>query len=372
MTGWRLVTAAQEAPAVVEQSVLDDLRARLVAYRRVDVPAGFAWKRGVDGDYLADLLDHWAAAYDWREHETRLRGLSWTLTGAQNTPIRAVHLRASDAGAVLVVLLHGWPDSMLRFENVLPLLSDVHVIVPALPGFPFAAPIAQGGMSSSDMAEAVADAVAELGYDRYVISAGDVGCDVAEALAAAHPDRVAALHLTDVSQYRFLVDPPHDLSEAERAYVRHGHQWQATEGGYMHEQSTKPHTLAVALGDSPAGLAAWILEKLRAWTDCGGDVETVFTRDELLTWITAYWVSGAIGTSFTPYAASGAKPTGRIAAPTAFTVFPQDLVNAPREFAERFFDVRSWSEEAAGGHFAAWECPAEYAAGVRTAVALAH
>ena len=140
----------------------------------------------------------------------------------------------------------------------------------------------------------------------------------------------------------------------------------------MHEQSTKPNTLAVALGDSPAGLAAWILEKLRAWTDCGGDVETVFTRDELLTWITAYWVSGAIGTSFMPYAAKEAKPTGRIAAPTAFTVFPKDLVNAPREFAERFFDVRSWSEETAGGHFAAWERPAEYAAGVRTAVALAH
>jgi pimeloyl-ACP methyl ester carboxylesterase len=285
---------------------------------------------------------------------------------------RAVHLQASDAAAVPVVLLHGWPDSILRFEKVLPLLSDVHLILPALPGFPFAAPVAPGGMSSSDMAEAVAAAVAELGYDRYVVSAGDVGCDVAEALAAAHPDRVAALHLTDVSQYRFLVNPPQDLSEAERAYVRNGHQWQATEGAYMHEQSTRPHTLSVALGDSPAGLAAWILEKLRAWTDCGGDVETVFTRDELLTWITAYWVSGAIGTSFTPYAASEPKPTGRIAAPTAFTVFPKDLVNAPREFAERFFDVRSWNEEAAGGHFAAWECPAEYAAGVRTAAALAH
>jgi len=364
------MTSADHAPAVVDQPVLDDLRARLHAYRRVDVPAGFGWARGVDGDYLADLIAYWAGSYDWREHEARLRGLPWVLTGESGTPIRAIHLRAAETDAVPVLLLHGWPDSVLRFEKVLPMLSDLHLIVPALPGFPFAAPVARRGTSSPGMAEAVANAMSELGYERYVVSAGDVGCDVAEALAAGHPDRVAALHLTDVSQYHFLVNPPQDLSEAERAYVRRGRHWQATEGGYMHEQSTKPHTLAVGLGDSPAGLAAWIVEKLRTWTDCGGDVETVFTRDELLTWITAYWVSGAIGTSFTPYAESAAKPAGRIEVPAAFTVFPKDLVNAPREFAARFFDVRSWTEEPAGGHFAAWERPSEYVAGVRAAVAL--
>ncbi|MEV7081600.1 epoxide hydrolase family protein [Streptomyces sp. NPDC093516] len=366
-----MISTERAAAPVVEQSVLDDLRLRLRGYRRVDVPTGFGWARGVDGDYLADLISSWAHSYDWREHEARLRALPWVLAGRDDAPVRAIHLRAARADAVAVLLLHGWPDSVLRFERVWPLLSDLHVVVPALPGFPFAAPVARRGMSSGDMAEAVASAMSELGYERYVVSAGDVGCDVAEALAAAHPDRVAALHLTDVSQYRFLVDPPTDLSDAERAYVRHGHRWQAAEGGYMHEQATKPHTLAVALGDSPAGLAAWIVEKLRAWTDCGGDVERVFTRDELLTWITAYWVSGAIGTSFTPYAESGPKPAGRIDVPAAFTIFPKDLVNAPREFAARFFDVRSWTEEPAGGHFAAWECPSEYATGVRTAVDLA-
>ncbi|WP_078959722.1 epoxide hydrolase family protein [Streptomyces sp. NRRL B-24085] len=366
-----MISTEQAAPAAVEQSVLDDLHLRLRGYRRVDVPTGFGWARGVDGDYLADLISYWASSYDWREHEARLRALPWTLAGRADAPVRAVHLRAARGDAVPVVLLHGWPDSVLRFERLWPLLSDLHVVVPALPGYPFAAPVARRGMSSADMADAIADAMADLGYERYAVSAGDVGCDVAEALAAAHPDRVAALHLTDVSQYRFRVDPPKDLSDVERAYVRYGHHWQATEGGYMLEQATKPHTLAVGLGDSPAGLAAWILEKLRTWTDCDGDVEKVFTRDELLTWITAYWVSGAIGTSFTPYVESGSKPTGRIDVPTAFTIFPKDLVNAPREFAARFFDVRSWTEEPAGGHFAAWECPSKYAAGVRTAVDLA-
>jgi pimeloyl-ACP methyl ester carboxylesterase len=358
-------------PPAVAQETLDDLRDRLRRFRRVAVPPGLGWERGVDGDALADLLAYWAERYDWRAHEARIRALPWVVAGPDDAPVRAIDRPSADPDAPTVVLLHGWPDSVLRFERLLPALPDLHLVVPALPGFPFAAPVARRGLSSAEMADAVASALDALGYDRYVVSAGDVGCDVAEALAAAHPERVAALHLTDVSQYRFLVDPPEDLSPAERAYVAHGHRWQAAEGGYMHEQATKPHTLAVGLGDSPAGLAAWLLEKLRSWTDCDGDVARVFSTDELLTWITAYWVSGSIGTSFTPYAAGGTKPAGRLDVPTAFTVFPRDLVNAPREFAERFFAVRSWSDESAGGHFAAWERPAEYAAGVRTAVALA-
>ena len=366
------MTDVKDAPTAVAQPVLDDLRARLLAYRRIDLPSGFGWERGVDGDYLADLLDYWVSSYDWREHEHRIRSLPWTLCRRDaDVPVRAIHQRADNPEAIAVLLLHGWPDSVLRFEKVLPLLSDVHVVVPALPGYPFAAPTIRRGQNAAESAEAVADAMAELGYERYVVSAGDVGSDVAEILTARHGDRVAALHLTDVSQYRYLVNPPSDVSEAERAYMEHGHQWQDAEGAYMHLQGTKPHTVAAALGDSPAGLAAWILEKLRSWTDCDGNVESVFTRDELLTWITSYWVSGSIGTSFTPYVEGGLNPREFIDVPTAFTIFPKDLVNAPEEFAARFFNVGSFVEMASGGHFAAWECPDDYLSGVRTAVALA-
>ncbi|MFC7674332.1 epoxide hydrolase family protein [Mycolicibacterium sp. GCM10028919] len=361
-----------QAPGAVTQTVLDDLRNRLLAYRRLNLPVGFGWQRGVDGDYLAGLIDYWVDEYDWREHEQRIRAWPWVIGGRDSElPIRAIHRRSSQGTKTAVLLLHGWPDSVLRFERVLPMLSDVDVVVPALPGYPFAAPTPRRGHSSAAAANAIADAMSELGYDRYVVSAGDVGCDVAEVLADSHRDHVAALHLTDVSQYRYLVDPPTDVTEAERAYMDHGHRWQEAEGGYMHLQRTKPHTVAVALGDSPAGLAAWILEKLRGWTDCEGDVEAVFTRDEMLTWITAYWVSGAIGTSFTPYVEGGDNPTARIDVPTAFTIFPKDLVNAPQEFAARFFDVRSWVEPSRGGHFAAWECPGDYVAGIRAAVDLA-
>ncbi|MBB3675157.1 epoxide hydrolase family protein [Modestobacter versicolor] len=358
------------APEPVPQEVLDDLRDRLRRYRPVPVAATLRDEHGVDPAELADLLAAWAEEYDWRPHEERIRSLPWVLTSTDRGPLRLVHRRSPAPDAVPVVLLHGWPDSVLRFERVLPLLAGQHVVVPALPGYPFAAPVPDGGLSSAEMAEAVAQAMTELGYDRYVVSAGDVGCDVAEALAAEHSDAVAALHLTDVSQYHFLAALPDDLSGTEQAYVEHGRRWQEAEGGYMHEQKTKPRTLAVGLGDSPAGLAAWLLEKYTSWTDHGGRLDRVFSRDELLTWITAYWVSGAIGTSFTPYAHSSV-PGRQPVAPTVVTVFPRDLVNAPREFAARVFDVRGWHEEPAGGHFAAWEQPEAYAAGLAEAVALA-
>ncbi|MER6694607.1 epoxide hydrolase family protein [Streptomyces minutiscleroticus] len=355
------------APDPVDDAVLNDLRLRLERYRRVPLPDTAEWERGADPDYLADLISYWLNAYDWRPHESRIRALPWATTQRSDVPVRAIHQRATRPDAPAVLLLHGWPDSVLRFERVLPLLTDFHVVVPSLPGYPFAVPVPEGGMSADAMAEAVASVMAEFGYDRYVVSAGDVGCDVAEALAALYPQRVAALHLTDVSQYHFLAALPSDLSPSERAYVQRGRDWQQHEGGYMHEQSTKPHTLAVGLGDSPAGLLAWLVEKLRSWTDCGGDVESVFSREELLTWVTAYWVSGAIGTSFTPYAVGGVKPE-TVMPPAVFTIFPRDLVNAPREFAERVFDVRLWREERAGGHFAAWEQPERYVSGIRDAV----
>ncbi|GAB2579989.1 epoxide hydrolase [Microlunatus antarcticus] len=367
-----VIAGPDAAPPVVPEAELDDLRRRLAGYRRVALPAGHGWERGTDGDVLAELVTHWHDAYDWREHEARLRNLPWVLTTDPTTPVRAIRTRGTGEGRPTVVLLHGWPDSVLRFTRVLPLLTDVDVVVPALPGFPFAAPVERGGLSAWDAGTAVAAALEELGVERYVLSAGDVGTDVAEAVAAQHPDRVAALHLTDVTQMRYLLDPPGDLTAEEAAFVERGHRWQAAEGAYGHEQSTRPHTLAVGLGDSPAGLAAWLVEKLRSWTDCAGDVGAVFSRDELLTWVTAYWTTGAIGTSFTPYVeASTQRRPGRILPPAVFTIFPHDLANPPRSWAERFFDVAGWQELEAGGHFAAWERPDEYAAGVRAALRLA-
>jgi pimeloyl-ACP methyl ester carboxylesterase len=342
----------------------DHMRERLRRTRRVTTPWSEDATRGIGGARLDALLDRWANGYDWGVHERRIGEFPWETVRAGDTDLRVIHQRAADPDAPVVVLLHGWPDSVLRFERVLPLLADLQVVVPALPGFPFAAPLTTPGMSVNRIAGIVADALDELGYPRYTLSGGDVGGTVAELLAAEHPDRVAALHLTNVAPQRALTADPAELAPDAAAYLRRSAQWFRSEGGYIAQQSTRPNTLAVALGDSPAGLAAWIVEKLESWSD-----ESAFTTDELLTWVTAYWVTGTIGTSFTAYAEPAALPD-RIDTPTVLSVFPHDLKPEPRSYAEAFLNVRAYVEHPAGGHFAAWEQPEAYAEDVRRAVGL--
>ncbi|WP_410592888.1 epoxide hydrolase family protein [Amycolatopsis sp. lyj-23] len=341
-----------------------DLSERLHHTRRVPTPWRDDPARGIDGTALDALLGHWANGYDWAVHERRIGELPWETVPAGGTQLRVVHRRAADPGAPVVVLLHGWPDSVLRFERVLPLLDDVHVVVPALPGFPFAPPLTAPGMSAGRMAELLADALEALGHTRYTLSGGDVGGVVAEILAAAHPERVAALHLTNVApQHAFTADPA-KLPPDAAAYLARAAQWFRTDGGYIAEQSTRPNTLAVALGDSPAGLAAWITEKLLSWSG-----EDAFTTDELLTWVSAYWVTGTIGTSFATYTEPAAVPPW-IGTPTVLSVFAQDTKPEPRSYAEAFLNVVDYVEHPVGGHFAAWEQPEAYARDLRRAIEL--
>jgi pimeloyl-ACP methyl ester carboxylesterase len=344
--------------------MIDEMRERLRRTRRVTTPWSDDAARGMPDVRLAELLEHWANGYDWAEHERRIDDLPWVTVRTGDTDLRIIHQPAADPGAPVVVLLHGWPDSVLRFERVLPLLTDLHVVVPALPGFPFAAPLTTPGMSANRIADLVADALDQLGHARYTLSGGDVGGTVAEILAAEHPDRIASLHLTNVAPQRALTADPARLTPEAAAYVRRSAQWFRGEGGYIAEQSTRPNTLAVALGDSPAGLAAWIAEKLESWSDA-----SAFTTDELLTWVTAYWVTGTIGTSFTTYVEPVGLPA-RVEAPTVLSVFPRDIKPEPRSYAEVFLNVHDYVEHSAGGHFAAWEQPAAYAEDVRRAVEL--
>jgi pimeloyl-ACP methyl ester carboxylesterase len=341
-----------------------EIRERLQRTRRVTTPWSDDETRGIGGAHLDALLERWANGYDWAAHERRIGELPWETVRAGGADLRVIHQRSADPGAPVVVLLHGWPDSVLRFERVLPLLADLHVVVPALPGFPFASPLTVPGVSVNRIAEIVADALDLLGYSRYTLSGGDVGGTVAEILAAEHPNRVAALHLTNIApQHAFTADPA-KLAPDAVAYLGRAAQWFRTEGGYIAEQSTRPNTLAVALGDSPAGLAAWIIEKLESWSD-----EWAFTPDELLTWVTAYWVTGTIGTSFTTYAEAATLPAW-IDTPTVLSVFPHDTKPEPRSYAEAFLNICDYVEHRAGGHFAAWEQPEAYADDVHRAVEL--
>jgi pimeloyl-ACP methyl ester carboxylesterase len=342
--------------------MMEDLRDRLRRTRRVTLPWSGDEQRGFGGHRLDELLDRWADGYDWAVHERRIRALPWVTVPAGGDELRMIHQRSADPDAPVVVLLHGWPDSVLRFERVLPLLADMHVVVPALPGFPFAAPLTAPGMSANRIAAIVAEGLEELGYARYTASGGDVGGVIAEILAAEHGDRVSALHLTNVAPQRTITADPAGLAPDAQAYLQRSAQWFRTHGGYIAEQSTRPNTVAVALGDSPAGLAAWIVEKLLGWSD-----EAAFGADDLLTWVTAYWATGAIGTSFATYTEPAVLP-GRVETPTVLSVFPRDIKPEPRSYAEAFLNIQQYVEHDAGGHFAAWEQPEAYVEDLRRAV----
>ncbi|MFD4671402.1 epoxide hydrolase family protein [Lentzea sp. NPDC058450] len=342
----------------------EETRERLRRTRRVTTPWADDPARGIRRARLDELLERWADGYDWAVHERRIAALPWETVPAGEIDLRVIHRRAADPDAPVVVLLHGWPDSVLRFERVLPLLTDVHLVVPALPGFPFAPPLDTPGVSVERIATVIAAALDELGYERYTVSGGDVGGTVAEILATRHPDRVASLHLTNVAPQRALTADAATLAPDAAAYLARTAQWFRTDGAYIAAQSTRPNTLAVALGDSPAGLAAWIAEKLESWSD-----DSAFGTDDLLTWITAYWVTGTIGTSFTTYTEPAAL-SGRVETPTVLSIFPRDIKPEPRSYAEAFLNVCEYVEHPAGGHFAAWEQPAAYVEDLRRAVAL--
>jgi pimeloyl-ACP methyl ester carboxylesterase len=344
--------------------MMDDLRERLRHTRRVTVPWSSDTERGFGGRRLDELLDRWVGGYDWAVHERRIHALPWTTVGAGDRELRVIHQRSANPEAPVVVLLHGWPDSVLRFERVLPLLTDLHVVVPALPGFPFAPVLDAPGMSANQMAAIVADGLVELGYSRYTASGGDVGGTIAEILAAERPENVAALHLTNVAPQRAITADAAKLAPDAAAYLQRAAQWFRAHGGYIAEQSTRPTTLSIALGDSPAGLAAWIVEKLLSWSD-----ESAFATDDLLTWVTAYWATGTIGTSFATYTEPATLPD-RIETPTVLSVFARDTKPEPRSYAETFLNIREYVEHHAGGHFAAWEQPEAYAADLRRAVEL--
>jgi pimeloyl-ACP methyl ester carboxylesterase len=345
----------------VPDAVLDDLRERLQNTRWPSVVEGQGWARGADLDYLKELVGYWRTDFDWRAQEAALSRFRHERVRVSDLSLHQVHERAADPNALAIVLLHGWPDSFLRYTKVLPLLDSFHRVVPSLPGFGFSERPTGPGWTRARMADAIAELMSANGYHRFLVSGGDVGSAVAEQMARRHPDRLVALHLTDVPYMHLYSVDRAELTAAERAYLAAGQEWQMSEGAYALIQATKPATAAVGLADSPAGLAAWIVEKLRSWSDCNGQLELRFSRDEILTWITLYWITNTIGSSFIPYVEYAPADDSEVALPTGVTIFPKDLVPAPREFAERFFNIVRWAELPTGGHFTAWEEPEAFA-----------
>ncbi len=361
-------------------AVLDDLRARLRATRWPDAPEDAGWSLGTDVDYLRDLVAYWAGGYDWPAREAELARLPHLRVSLGGLGIHVVHARAvAPTGPVLpLVLTHGWPDSFWRYTKVIDLLTDpaahgadpadaFDVVVPDVPGFGYSDRPGTP-LDSIAVAGLWARLMDALGYPRFGAAGGDIGSHVSRYLALDHPDRVVAVHRTDAGLPVYSGDPA-DLTEEERAWLRETAAWGATEGGYAAMHRTKPQTAAVGLTDSPAGLAAWIVEKLRGWSDCGGDVERSFTRDEILTNVTIYWLTATIGSSMRMYHANAAIPPAQLArrveVPSGFAIFAGDVVRPPRAWLERTANTVRVTEPPRGGHFAAFEEPELYAEELR-------
>ena len=358
-------------------AALEDLRARLRATRWPDAPEDAGWSLGTDLDYLRELVAYWADGFDWSAQEAALARHPRFRVPLGGLRIHFVHARAvAPAGPVLpLILSHGWPDSAWRYDKVIPLLTDpgahgadpadaFDVVVPDMPGFGYSDRPTGAALDSMAVAGLWSQLMGMLGYDRFGAAGGDIGSHVSRFLALEHPDRVVAVHRMDAGLPVFTGDPA-ELTAEERAWIDGAVAWGATEGAYAAMHRTKPQTAAVGLTDSPAGLAAWIVEKLRAWSDCGGDVERAFTRDEILTNVTIYWLTGTIGSSMRMYRANAAIPPAqharRVEVPSGFSLFGGDIVRPPRAWLERMANIVHVTEPSRGGHFAPFEEPELYA-----------
>jgi microsomal epoxide hydrolase len=347
----------------IPDAVLVDLRDRIARTRRAPVSVAQDWSRGTPPDVLDRVLAHWGGDYDWRAAERRLNGFDHAKVAV---PLKdgssfGIHtLRAGSAGKTPLLLVHGWPDGFVRFEKVIPLLADrFELIVPSIPGFAFSdkPDIALGPVGVADL---FAELMTALGHDRFAVHGADLGSQIGEQLALRHPQRLLGLHLGDIPLRRLralAADDSATLSDAERATLAQLTEWETAEGAYARLQRTKPQTIGTALDDSPAGLAAWIVEKFQAWSD--GDALDVYTLDELCTNLTIYWVTASATSAAQYYYDNGHAllTNDAVTVPTGVAIWPKDIVRGSRASVERWFPVVRWTDQPRGGHFGPWEEP---------------
>ncbi len=357
----------------VPDAALSDLRERLSRTRLPNQVDGVAWDQGTDRGYLADLLAYWRDEFDWRAAEARINAFDQFVTEVDGQQIHFVHHRSPEPDALPLLISHGWPGSIVEFLDVIGPLTDprahggdpasaFHVVAPSLPGYGFSGPTRAPGWNPRRIAEAYVGLMAALGYDRYGTQGGDWGSIVAANMADLDPAHVAGLHLNFLTVPKPADADPAALTPDEQADLAAIHGWRQTGAGYQEIQGTKPQTLGYALEDSPAGLAAWIVEKFGAWSDGGPDPEASFTRDQLLTNITVYWVTATATSSTRLYyemrqVGRAAIPQEYVAVPTGVANFPGEVTRTPRSWAEHRYNITHWTEQPRGGHFAAMQVP---------------
>jgi epoxide hydrolase len=363
----------------VEEAVLDDLRRRLAQTRFPDQIPGTGWDYGAELAYVKDLVGYWRNGFDWRAQEKAINAFDHFRTEIDGQQIHFLHARSKHKSALPLLIIHGWPGSFVEFLKVIgPLVAPeahgsraadaFHVVCPSLPGYGFSEVTRTRQWDVQRMAEAFDELMGRLGYQRYGAQGGDWGALIATELGIHFAGHLCGLHL---NMPLALPQPDESgLTEQERADLAAMRAWDADETGYQKIQGTKPQTLGFGLNDSPAGLAAWIVEKFRTWSDCQGNPEKAFTRDELLTNITLYWVTQTITSSARLYfeVMKGGRVgfvTNKVEVPTGVARFPKEMMRFPRKWVENHYNVTHWTDMPRGGHFAAMEQPELFVDDVR-------
>jgi len=360
----------------VPDTVLDDLRARLRNTRWPERETVDDWSQGVPLAWMREVCDHWANRYDWRAREAALNRFEQFVTPIDGLDVHFVHVRSPHPGAMPLVITHGWPGSIVEFHKVIGPLADpvahggraedaFHVVCPSLPGYGFSGKPAAPGWGVERIARAWIALMARLGYGRYGAQGGDWGSAVTGAVGGLDPAHCAGIHVTLAMDARPVLDG--EPTPAQKRALDGAQYYRKWDSGYSKQQSTRPQTLGYGLTDSPAGQAAWILEKFWAWTDCDGHPENVLTRDELLDNVMLYWVNASGASSARLYWESfGKGPRHPVDVPTGVAVFPREIVPPVREWmTARCRNIVHWSEMPRGGHFAAFEQPALFVDEVR-------
>jgi len=362
----------------VPDAALADLKARLRNTRWPEAEPVADWSQGAPLGWIQDICRYWAESYDWRARETALNRFAQFKTAIDGIDIHFVHVRSPHENALPLLVTHGWPGSFVEFHKVIEPLTDptkhggraedaFHVVCPSLPGFAFSDKPATTGWGVARIAQAWASLMARLGYARYGAQGGDWGSAVTTALGALDPAHCAAIHITLAMGTRPKVEGEPSAAEARAlSGIQHYADW---DSGYSKQQSTRPQTLGYGLTDSPAGQAAWILEKFWAWTDCDGHPENILGRDELLDNVMLYWTTATATSSARLYWESfrpGSRKPVTVTVPTGVAVFPKEIVTPVRKWMESGFpNITHWSEMTKGGHFAAFEQPEAFVADVR-------
>lgn len=367
----------------IGDEALQGLRRRIENTRWPGAIDPEGWDDGSSLRFMRELIEYWRGQFDWRAQEARLNQLPHFIANVDGLDIHYIHVKGRGPSPIPLIMTHGWPGSFLEMEHVIPLLTDpgshggdpndaFDIVVPSLPGYAFSSAPRSPGTSPFEIAGLWQKLMIGLGYGRFVAQGGDIGAVVSSWLAFRFPDQIMGFHLNYIpGQFSPTLEGGPPMTAEETAYKQLAAAWAEKEGAYAHMHATKPQTLAYGLSDSPVGLAAWIVEKFRSWSDCDGDVLKAFSMDALLTEISIYWFSGSLESSFRLYKESKARPLAfaegqRILPPLAVSHFAKELPQPPRSWVERVCNVVQWTEHASGGHFAAMEKPRELVEDMRT------